>query len=161
MKFRLWGLLQHSVCRITNCQLVATIRIFSMKSGSDSNLHFILFWDTCQKSWCTIGELSGKRLHKICFSQWKKGMERVGLPQRWADCEIFQSESSPDLIKLNPIQSWSAKFLKIISPIQSWSAHVKSRICILNQYWSYFTFSQIWLVEGKIVPVVLLARDAK
>jgi len=30
--------------------------------------------------------------------------------------------------KLNPIQSWSAKFLKIISPIQSWSANVKSCI---------------------------------
>ena len=50
--------------------------------------------------------------------------------QRWADCEIFQSESSPDPIKLNPIQSWSAKFLKIISPIQSWSANVKSCIFI-------------------------------
>jgi len=37
--------------------------------------------------------------------------------QRWADCEIFQSESSPDPIKLNPIQSWSAKFWK--SPVQS------------------------------------------
>ena len=48
-----------------------------------------------------------------------------GLLQRWADCEIFQSESSPDPIKLNPIQSWSAKFLKIISPIQSWSTHAK------------------------------------
>jgi len=48
-----------------------------------------------------------------------------GSYQRWADFEIFQSESSPDPIKLNPIQSWSAKFLKIIIPIQSWSAHEK------------------------------------
>jgi len=52
--------------------------------------------------------------------------------QRWANCKIFQSESSPDPIKLNPIQPWSAKFLKIISPIQSWSAHVKSGIFILS-----------------------------
>jgi len=51
--------------------------------------------------------------------------------QRWADCENFQSESSPYLIKLNPTQSWSAKFLKIISPIQYWSANVKSCIFIL------------------------------
>ena len=51
--------------------------------------------------------------------------------QRWADCKIFQSESSPDLMKLNPMQSWSAKFLKIISPIQSWSTNVKSCIFIL------------------------------
>ena len=28
-----------------------------------------------------------------------------GVRQRRADCEIFQSESSPDPIKLNPIQS--------------------------------------------------------
>jgi len=28
--------------------------------------------------------------------------------QRWGDGEIFHSESSPDPIKLNPIQSWSA-----------------------------------------------------
>ena len=31
--------------------------------------------------------------------------------QRWADCEIFQSESSPNPMKLNPIQSWSAEFV--------------------------------------------------
>jgi len=46
--------------------------------------------------------------------------------QRWADCEIFQSESSPDPMILNPIQCWSAKFLKIIGPKQSWSTNVKS-----------------------------------
>jgi len=51
--------------------------------------------------------------------------------QRGADCKIFQSESSPDLIKLNPIQPWSANFLKIITPIQPWSANVKSFIIIL------------------------------
>jgi len=38
--------------------------------------------------------------------------------ERWADWQTFQSESNPDPQKLNPIQSWSAKFLKIISPIQ-------------------------------------------
>jgi len=55
--------------------------------------------------------------------------------QRWADCEIVQSESNPDPQKLNPIQSWSAKFLKIISPIQSWSARVKPCIlfCLMRQ----------------------------
>ena len=46
-------------------------------------------------------------------------------------CEIVQSMSNPDPKKLNPIQSWSAKFLKIISPIQFWFAHVKSCIFIL------------------------------
>jgi len=51
--------------------------------------------------------------------------------QRWADCEIFQFESSPDSIKLNPIQPWSTNLLKIISPIQSWTANVKSCIFIL------------------------------
>jgi len=51
--------------------------------------------------------------------------------QRWADYEIFQSESSRDLIKLNTNQSWSAKFLKFISPIQSWSTSVKSFIFVL------------------------------
>ena len=51
--------------------------------------------------------------------------------QRWADREIFHSESNPDPLKLNPIQSWSAKFLKTISPIQSWPANVKSRSFIL------------------------------
>ena len=85
--------------------------------------------------------------------------------QRWADCEIFQSESSPDPINLNPIQSWSAKFLKIISPIQSWSANVKSciLICLMRQknYWSYFAFSQISLVEGNILPAVLWSHEAK
>jgi len=53
--------------------------------------------------------------------------------QRWADCEISQSESSPDPIKFNPIQSWSA--------------HVKSCIIFCQKhYWSYFAFSQIQLV---------------
>jgi len=51
-----------------------------------------------------------------------KQSPRSSPDQRWADCEIFQSESSPDPMKLNPIQSWSPNFLKIISPIQSWSA---------------------------------------
>ena len=56
---------------------------------------------------------------------------KSGSSQRWADCENFQSESSPDPMKLNPIQSWSAKFLKVIGPIQSFSANVKSCIFIL------------------------------
>jgi len=30
-----------------------------------------------------------------------------------------------------------------------------------KKYWSYFTFSQIRLVEGKIVPAVLLPHEAK
>jgi len=51
--------------------------------------------------------------------------------QRWADCEIFQPESRPDPKKLNPIQSWSAKFLKIASPYQSWFACVQSCTFIL------------------------------
>jgi len=54
-----------------------------------------------------------------------------GAQQKWADCESFESESSPDLIKLNPIKSCSAKYLKIISPIQSWYAHINSWIFIL------------------------------
>jgi len=38
----------------------------------------------------------------------KNSRLRTPLQRRWADCEIFQSESSHDPIKLNPIQSWSA-----------------------------------------------------
>ena len=53
------------------------------------------------------------------------------MQQKWAYCEFFQSESSPDPMKLNPIHSWSAKFLKIISPIHSWSVNVKSFIFLL------------------------------
>jgi len=30
-----------------------------------------------------------------------------------------------------------------------------------KNYWSYFAFSQIRLVEGKIVPAVLLPNEAK
>jgi len=86
--------------------------------------------------------------------------------QRCADWEIFQSQSTPDPMKLNPIQSWSAKFLKIISPIQSWSANVNLCIFVLPHgakelYWIYFAFSQIRLVEGKIVPEVLLPHEVK
>jgi len=81
--------------------------------------------------------------------------------QRWADCEIFQSESSPDPIYLNQIQSWSAKVFEITTPIQSRSANVKSCILRQNNYWSYFAFSQIWLVNGKIVPAVLLPHVTK
>jgi len=53
----------------------------------------------------------------------------------WADCENFQSKSNPDPQKLNPIQSWSAKFLKIIDPIQSWFTHAKPFIlfCLMRQ----------------------------
>jgi len=72
--------------------------------------------------------------HCICF--YAGGSHDIlqllqAVRQRWADCEIFLSESSPDPIKLNPIQSWSANFLKIISPIQSWPVNVKSCIYIL------------------------------
>jgi len=70
--------------------------------------------------------------------------EVLARQQRWADWQIFHSESNPDPQKLNPIRSWSAKFLKIISPIQSWSANMKS--CILpyevSNHWSYFALSQ-------------------
>jgi len=52
--------------------------------------------------------------------------------QRWADCEIFQSKSNPDAQKLNPMQSWSGKCLKI-SPFQSWSAHVQPSFFIFPQ----------------------------
>ena len=108
---------------------------------------------------------------------WKQFPFYFSPSQRWVDCEIFQFESSPDPIKLNLIQSWSAKFLKIISPIQSWSANVyfnlsciffinfKSciSICLMRQknHWSYFAFSQIRLVEGNILPAVLLPHEAK
>jgi len=37
----------------------------------------------------------------------------TGCQQRWAECEIFQYESDSDSQKLNPIQSWSAKFWKL------------------------------------------------
>jgi len=30
-----------------------------------------------------------------------------------------------------------------------------------KNYWSYFAFSQIQLVEGKILPAVLLPHEAK
>jgi len=30
-----------------------------------------------------------------------------------------------------------------------------------KNYWSYFSFSQIQLIEGKIVPAVLLRHEAK
>ena len=55
--------------------------------------------------------------------------------QRWADLEIFKSESNPGLQKLNPIRSWFAKFFKIIWSIQSWSVHVKPCIsfCLVRQ----------------------------
>jgi len=46
---------------------------------------------------------------------------------------LFRSElpHNPDPIQLNPIQSWSEKFLKFISPIQSWSANGNSCIFML------------------------------
>ena len=73
----------------------------------------------------------------------------MALLQRWTDFEISRYESSPDPIKLNPIKSWSAKFLKIISPIQSWSANVKSRIFILpheaKELLKLFCLSSNWL----------------
>ena len=63
----------------------------------------------------------------------------------------------------NPVLS--AKFLKIVSPIQSWSANKNHRFlfCLMrqNNYSSYLAFSQIRLVEGKIVPEVLLPHEAK
>ena len=65
--------------------------------------------------------------------QWRsKAQGQSQKCQRWVDCEIFQSESSPDLIKLNPIQSWSAEFFLIISPIQCWSTNAKSFIFLLS-----------------------------
>ena len=85
--------------------------------------------------------------------------------QRWADCKIFQSESSPDPMKFNLIQSWSTKFLKITSPIQSWSAKVKSCIFILPHEakelelfclysnmigWRQNSFSSVFASWGKI-----------
>ena len=64
--------------------------------------------------------------------------------QRWADCEVFHAESSPDLMKLNPIQSCSGKFLKITSPIQSWSSNANS--CVFFASWGKRT-------TGAILPL--------
>jgi len=69
----------------------------------------------------------------MCAYSFKDTIATPVMHQGWADCEIFRFESSPDPIKLNPIQSWSAKLLKIISSFQSWSANIKSCIYILPQ----------------------------
>jgi len=54
--------------------------------------------------------------------------------QRWADWN-FPVHVHPNPQKLNPIKTWSAKFLKIIGPIQSWSTHVKPCMlfCLMRQ----------------------------
>ena len=69
------------------------------------------------------------------LTTWKLNQSTKHSPQRWVDCEIFQSESNPDPQNLNPIQYWSAKFLKITDPIQSWSANLKPCIlfCLMRQ----------------------------
>ena len=57
-------------------------------------------------------------LARLCASgEWRLSSVGADLPPRWADCEIFQSDSSPDRKKLNPVQFWSVDFFKVISPI--------------------------------------------
>ena len=70
---------------------------------------------------------------KIVFIHISTTASFLDAPQRWADCEIFQSESNPDPKKLNPMQSWCEKLFRVVSPIQSWSTHIKPRIFILPQ----------------------------
>ena len=85
--------------------------------------------------------------------------------QRWADCEIFQSESRPDPIKLNPIQSCPQDLKKSLvrsSPApQMWNHSFF--FCLMKQKncWSYFSFSQIRLVESTTVSAVLLPHEAE
>jgi len=73
--------------------------------------------------------------------------------QRWANCELFQSENSPDLIKFNLIQTSTPhpqNFWKSLvrsspdRPMQKeiFSFYLKRQ----RHYWSCFAFSQIWLV---------------
>ena len=90
------------------------------------------FWEFNEtRQWTIRIKIKNLVNHTLLDRKSSMAKPHVTTSQRWADCEIFQSESSPDPIKLNPIRSWSAKFLKIISPIQSWSANVKSCIYIL------------------------------
>ena len=44
-----------------------------------------------------------------------------------------------------------------------WGLLLNKKFCIMrqNNNWSYFAFSQIRLVEGKIIPAVLLNHEAK
>jgi len=108
-----------------------------------------------------------KEISIFCFSDDQDWRKFSVLPdwQRWADWEIFQSDSSPDPIKLNPIPSWSANFWKS-SVRSSTDPPMQNHVflfCLMKQkhYWSYFAFSQIWLVEVKIVPGVPVRHEAK
>jgi len=51
--------------------------------------------------------------HQQAFDAAEKQAFDAAAWQRWADCKIFQSESSPDPKKLNLIQSWTANFWKL------------------------------------------------
>jgi len=115
------------------------------------------------------------RFSKICDSWPGCGQKRRILPETspalrnpghlvWLWVLIRKDERtvkffipSPVLIQwnLNPIQTWTAKFLKIIGPIQTWPTNVKPFVhwrirtgflfCPMRQrnYWSYFGFSQM------------------
>jgi len=106
---------------------------FNRVTGVGGVVVWITMVGYCRQNTGISEKWTGRQWH--CRDQrWPRirtGSDWIRTEQRWADCEIFQSETSPDPIKLNPIQSWSAEFLKIISPIQSWSANVKSCIFIL------------------------------
>ena len=88
---------------------------------------------------------------------WQNTIEREPhAPQRWADCEMFQSESNPDPQKLNPIQSWSA--------------HVKPCVlfCFIRQNnqklvaFSKLNKAVFFAIRGKSTAgVILLLREPK
>jgi len=89
---------------VKNKSIIHVARASNRKRDCEHDLY------CCLLPWCEA------------FRTWRSGFLIATLPSRF--------ESDPVLF-LNPIQSWSAKFLKIISLIQSWSASVKSCIFIL------------------------------
>jgi len=70
-------------CGITNCQLVATIRILSSKSGSNSNLKFIILFRIPVKTHSVQSESLLKNVYtKIWFSAQKMNGACRFLPKR-------------------------------------------------------------------------------
>ena len=69
-----------------------------------------------------------------------------------ADCEIFQSESSPDLIKLNPIQSWSANVKSCIFILPHEAKELLELFCLspITIGWRQNTSSSAFDSWGKI-----------
>ena len=134
---------------------------FKIRAGDNTTYERIAANNLATSSSNTSGNhqvIWSKRLHRIGWTVQPWTCSRNDLwamdinHHRWTDCEIFQSESSPDPINLNPIQTWSANVKSGIFILPHEAKYLLELFCLspIAIGWRQNTSSSVFASWGKI-----------